>query len=94
MARHMQGRSSLRSLAATASVEPLRRQHNQDYRSSKPPDDEARLSLRIGNDTLCNRRLPADVFRICAVEAVEAVVWQRLTVTVVPMSRELEPTKL
>lgn len=38
--------------------------------------------LQLASHTLCYRELLADVFRICAVEA---VVWQRLTVTVVPM---------
>lgn len=64
------------------SPQPLRQQHDQDYCCSKPSDDDARLSLRIGSDTLCYRGLPADAFRTCAVEA---VVWQRLMVTVVPI---------
>lgn len=60
----------------------MRLQHDQAHHFSRPSDDSAKPSLRIENGTLCYRGLPADVFRICTVEA---VVWQRLTVIVVPI---------
>ena len=78
MAGHMQGHLPAFS-RYSLSTHPLR----DDSNDVKIADD-TRLSLCIGSDTPCHRGLWTDVFRNCAVEA---VVWQKLTVTVVPMSR-------